>query len=54
MPFINHIRDPKAVTAKGRKGNLWLVIFMDDIDSPDLEVHARSEVIQKFQSMMKK
>jgi hypothetical protein len=27
-----------------------LVIFLDDIDSPDLQVHANAAVIEKFRS----
>ena len=34
--------------ADGKKEELWLVIFMDDIDSPDLEIHAGAELIKKF------
>jgi len=30
-----------------RKEEVWLVIFMDDIDSPDLEIHASAQLIQK-------
>jgi len=36
------------IKAKGQPGELWLVIFMDDIDSPDLEIHAHADVIQKL------
>jgi len=36
------------VTAQGQASELWVVIFMDDIDSPDLYVHGRPELIQKF------
>jgi hypothetical protein len=38
------------VTAQGQRSELWLVIFMDDIDSPDLEIHAAPEVIRKFEA----
>jgi hypothetical protein len=38
------------ITANGHKGELWLVIFMDDIDAPDLEIHADAELIKKFES----
>jgi hypothetical protein len=40
------------IIAKERETELWLIIFMDDIDSPDLAVHANSEVIQKFSSVV--
>ncbi|HEV2294171.1 MAG TPA: HEAT repeat domain-containing protein [Tepidisphaeraceae bacterium] len=36
------------VRAGKARGELWLVIFLDDIDSPDLEVHASAAVIEKF------
>jgi hypothetical protein len=36
------------ITAKGETGELWLVIFMDDIDSPDLQIHGNLELIKKF------
>jgi hypothetical protein len=38
------------ITAKGKPSELWLVIFMDDIDSPDLEIHGSAEVIQNFEA----
>ena len=38
------------ITAKGQKSELWLVIFMDDIDAPDLGIHANPEVIRKFEA----
>jgi hypothetical protein len=38
------------ITTKGKPGELWLVVFMDDIDSPDLEIHSSAEVIQNFES----
>ena len=36
------------VTAQGHESELWVIIFMDDIDSPDLYIHGRPELIQKF------
>jgi hypothetical protein len=36
--------------ADGMDSQLWLVIFLDDIDSPDLQVHANAAVIEKFRS----
>jgi len=38
------------ITLKRQESELWLVIFMDDIDSPDLEIHASAEVIKKFEA----
>ena len=38
------------VTAQGQGSELWVVVFMDDIDSPDLYVFARPEIIQKFEA----
>ena len=34
------------------RGELWVVIFMDDIDSPDLEIHAPAALIKKFQPLV--
>lgn len=36
------------VVAKKQKQEVWLVIFMDDVDSPDLEVHAGARLIETF------
>jgi hypothetical protein len=36
------------ISANRQKSEVWLVIFMDDIDSPDLEIHAGPELIQKL------
>jgi hypothetical protein len=36
------------VTAARKSGELWLVIFMDDSDSPDLEVHAAPAVLKRL------
>jgi hypothetical protein len=41
------------ITAKGKKTELWLVIFMDDVDSPDLEIHSSLELIQKLNEVLK-
>ena len=38
------------VTAQGQGSELWVVVFMDDIDSPDLYVFARPEIIHKFKA----
>lgn len=39
-----------SITAKGKSSELWAVIFMDDIDSPDLGIYASTEVIQKLEA----
>jgi hypothetical protein len=39
-----------SVTANGRKSELWVVVFMDDIDSPDLYVHGELELIKRFEA----
>jgi hypothetical protein len=36
------------ITANGQKSELWLVIFMDDIDAPDLEIHGAPRLIKKL------
>lgn len=41
------------ITALGSESELWLAVFMDDIDSPDLFVHGKPELIQKFGSAVK-
>lgn len=38
------------ITAKSQADELWIIIFMDDIDSPDLEIHASNMVIKKFET----
>jgi hypothetical protein len=39
------------ITAGRDKAELWLVIFMDDIDAPDLEVHSSSAIIRKLEKL---
>jgi hypothetical protein len=39
------------VSADGGKSELWLVIFMDDIDAPDLEVHGSPGIIRKLEKL---
>jgi hypothetical protein len=39
------------VKAGGRDHEIWVVIFMDDIDAPDLAIHAGSDVIQRFEKL---
>lgn len=40
------------VSANGQNGEVWLVIFMDDVDSPDLEIHASPKLIQKLEKVL--
>ena len=40
------------ITAKGRPSELWVVVFMDDIDAPDLGIHANPAVIRKFEALV--
>jgi hypothetical protein len=40
------------VMANKQEEEVWLVIFMDDIDSPDLEIHAGARLIEKFNKAM--
>jgi hypothetical protein len=40
------------ISAHGKTDEVWLVVFMDDIDSPDLEIHASSKLIQKLNSAL--
>jgi hypothetical protein len=44
---------PVASTDK-KKSDLWVVIFMDDEDSPDLEIYAKSEIIREFAALVDK
>ena len=36
------------VTTKAGKGEVWLLIFMDDIDDPDVAVYAGPDIIKGF------
>jgi hypothetical protein len=38
------------IAANGNAGELWLMIFMDDVDSPDVQLHAAPELIRKFEA----
>lgn len=38
------------VTVGALCGDMWLVIFLDDVDSPDLAVHASPLVVDRFRS----
>ena len=40
------------ITAARSRGELWVVIFMDDIDSPDLAIHAAPALIRKFEPLV--
>jgi len=35
-----------------KSGELWVSVFMDDVDSPDLAVHADGGVISRFRSVL--
>ena len=39
------------VVAGGKKTALWLVVFMDDVDAPDLRVHADAGVVRKLDAL---
>jgi hypothetical protein len=38
------------VAAAGKPSELWLVVFLDDVDSPDLAVHAPGSIVRRFGS----
>ncbi len=40
------------ITEAGQKCELWLVVFMDDIDSPNLEIHGSPELILKLKEAL--
>jgi hypothetical protein len=40
------------IVAEGKQTDLWLVIFMDDVDSPDLEIRSHPELIQKLYKLL--
>lgn len=39
------------VTARGKKSDVFIEIFMDDIDSPDLAIYAGANVIRQFEKL---
>lgn len=39
------------VVAGKKSSDVWIVIFMDDIDAPDIEIHADLMVIQKLEQL---
>jgi hypothetical protein len=41
-----------AVMTHGREDDLWLVIFLDDVDAPDLAVHADARLIDCFRTVV--
>jgi hypothetical protein len=41
-----------SISVDGKKSEVWLVVFMDDIDSPDLEIHSSPELIWKLNEML--
>jgi len=40
------------IVAQGKETELWLVIFMDDVDSPDLAIHSSPELIKKLEKLL--
>jgi len=40
------------IKANGQPSELWVVIFMDDIDAPDLEIHANTAIIKKLDAVV--
>jgi hypothetical protein len=40
------------ITAAGRMNEVWLSVFMDDIDSPDLGIYGSQELIQKLKETL--
>jgi hypothetical protein len=40
------------IVAAGEKTDLWLVIFMDDVNSPDLQIHSSPELIRKLDKLV--
>jgi hypothetical protein len=39
------------VAVAGRSSDLFVVIFMDDIEAPDLAIHATPQVVRKLESL---
>ena len=39
------------VTADGSKGEVWVTVFMDDIDAPDLAIFGDAKIIKKFDAL---
>jgi hypothetical protein len=39
------------VQAGGSDREVWIIIFMDDIDAPDLAIHASADIIQEFEKL---
>ncbi len=39
------------ISAGGQKADLFVVLFMDDIDSPDLAIHSTPQVIRKLEML---
>jgi len=40
-----------SISASREKADLFIVIFMDDIDAPDLAVHSAPQIIRKFEAL---
>jgi len=40
-----------SVTVAGNESDLFLVIFMDDVEAPDLGIYANQEIVQKIEEL---
>ena len=40
-----------GIKSGGKASDVFMVIFMDDIDSPDLAIHAVPHIIEKLESL---
>jgi hypothetical protein len=40
------------VSTNGQSGEVWLVIFMDDVDAPDLEIHGSAGLIRQLEEAL--
>ena len=43
-----------VIKSRGQKGDLWVGIFMDDIDAPDLAIHGAADVIRRVAAVLDK
>jgi hypothetical protein len=56
MGVVEMMEEPQTrtfcfpVTAGGKREELWVVVFMDDVESPDVEVYGGAGVIGKVGS----
>lgn len=40
------------VTASSQNSDAWIILFMDDLESPDLAIHAHPDLIQKLETLL--